>query len=486
MELYELTITKAQKGLREKEFSAKELTQSCLQRIDKVEDELNAFITVTPIEALAQAQEIDGKLARGEELAPLAGIPMAFKDIFSTKGLETTAASNILKGYIPPYDATVVRKLKEQGVVVLGKTNHDAFAHGSSGENSDFGPTKNPWDLARVPGGSSSGSAAAVAAGECLLATGTDTGSSIRLPAAFCNLVGLKPTYGRVSRYGIIAMASSLDTVGCLTRTVTDHALVMSVMAGHDPQDATTPEIPVPDYTEALTAGIKGLKIGIPQEYFVGGIETEVREITEKAIAQLVELGAEVTDVSLPHTEYGVATYCVICHSEVSSNLARYDGTRFGHRSEAAQDIVETYFKSRGEGFGAEAKRRIMLGTYALSAGYYDAYYDKAQRVRTLIKKDFTDVFTKVDVLVAPSSPTAPFKLGEKTADPLAMYLADIFMCPVNLAGVPSLNIPCGFAEGLPVGMQIIGPNFSEERLFQVGYAYEQATDWHNRHPDSI
>jgi len=483
MELCNLTLEEAHEGLISKKFSSQELTQACLKRIDQVEDQLNAFITVTPKKALAQAQKVDKLIAQGKKISPLAGIPMAFKDIFCTEGIETTAASNILRGFIPPYDATVVRKLKEQGVVCLGKTNHDAFAHGSSGENSDFGPTHNPWDLERVPGGSSSGSGAAVAAGAAFLATGTDTGSSIRLPAAFCNLVGLKPTYGRVSRYGILAMASSLDSVGCLTRTVTDQALVMQVMAGHDSRDATTPEVSVPNYLESLQGGIKGLKIGVPQEYFTEGIQPEVKSLTEAALAKLSELGAEVIELSLPHTEYGVATYCIICHSEVSSNLARYDGVRFGFRAPIGDSILDIYLESRGGGFGAEAKRRIMLGTYALSAGYYDAYYEKAQRVRTLIKQDFEKAFGKVDILVAPSSPSVPFKIGEKADDPLAMYLSDVFMCPVNLAGIPSLNVPGGFVEGLPVGIQLIGPAFSEDLLFRVGYAFEQATGYYRKRP---
>ncbi len=483
MELCDLTIHEAHKGLVQKEFSSRELTLSCLQRIDEVEDRLNAFITVTAELALEQANAADKKLGRSEKSSPLTGIPMAFKDLFCTKGIETTAASNILLGFIPPYDATVVRKLKEAGVVILGKANHDAFAHGSSGENSDFGPTRSPWDLNCVPGGSSSGSAAAVAAGECLFATGTDTGSSIRLPAAFCNLVGLKPTYGRVSRYGVIAMASSLDTVGCLTKDVTDHALVMNVMAGHDPLDATTPDIPVPDYTRALaSSSVKNLKIGVPKEYFSAGVQPPVKELVEKAIRRLEDLGATVVQVSLPHTELGLATYCVTCHPEVSSNLARYDGIRFGYSCEEGETVHDVYFKSRGRGFGMEAKRRVALGTFVLSSGYYENYYEKAQRVRTLIRRDFEKAFKRVDVLAAPSSPTMPFKIGEKR-DPLEMYLSDTLLCPANLAGIPSLNVPCGFSGNLPVGMQIIGPQFSEELLFRVGYAFEQVTEYYKKKP---
>ena len=483
MELCDLTITEAHEGLKEKRFSSRELTLSCLKRIDKVEDELNAFITVTVEEALKKADEVDEKIAASQEISPLAGIPVAIKDIFCTKDIETTAGSNILRGFIPPYDATAVKKLKAQDAVIIGKTNCDAFAHGSSGENSDFGPTKNPWDLSRVPGGSSSGSGAAVASGEAIFATGTDTGSSIRLPAGFCNLVGLKPTYGRVSRYGVIAMASSLDSPGPITKTVADCALVAEIMAGHDPLDSTTPKVPVPNYScscgacprpeEATTrvatteGALNGLKIGVPKEYFQEGIEPAVEDLVRKAIAKLEDLGAQAIETSLPHTKYGVATYALICHSEVSSNLARYDGIRYGH--------------SRPEGFGDEAKRRIMLGTFALSSGYYDQYYQKAQKVRTLIKRDFDRAFEKVDVIVTPTSPGVPFKLGKKVNDPLKMYLSDIFMVPVNLAGLPALNLPCGFSQDLPVGMQIIGPQFSENLLFRVGYSYEQATEWHQR-----
>jgi aspartyl-tRNA(Asn)/glutamyl-tRNA(Gln) amidotransferase subunit A len=482
MELCDLTIHEALRGLKEKKFSSQELTLSCLQRIDKVEDKLNAFITVTPELALEQADAVDKKISRGEKIPSLAGIPMAFKDLFCTKGIETTAASNILRGFVPPYDATVVRKLKDAGVVILGKTNHDAFAHGSSGENSDFGSTKNPWDLSRVPGGSSSGSGTAVAAGECLFATGTDTGSSIRLPAAFCNLVGLKPTYGRVSRYGVIAMASSLDTVGCLTKDITDHALVMKAIAGHDPLDATTPDIPVPNYTQSLSSNIKGVKIGIPSEYFEEGVQAPVKQLVEKATRQFEDLGASIKQVSLPHTQYGLAVYCITCHSEVSSNLARYDGMRFGRADQKGKDIRDVYFKSRGGGFGMEAKRRIVMGTFSLSSGYYEDYYEKAQKVRTLIKRDFESAFKKVDILIAPSSPTVPFKIGEKP-EPLEMYLSDILLCPVNLAGIPSLNVPCGFVDNLPVGLQIIGPAFSEDLLFRIGYNFEQVVKHHRRRP---
>ena len=469
MELCDLTITKAHEGLKNKKFSSRELTLSCLKKIEEVEDDLNAFITVTAEKALSKANEVDERIASGQEISPLTGIPAALKDIFCTKDIETTAGSNILRGFVPPYDATVVKKLKAQNAVIIGKTNCDAFAHGSSGENSDFDATKNPYDLERVPGGSSSGSAAATAAGESIFAIGTDTGGSTRLPVGFCNLVGLKPTYGRVSRYGIISMASSLDSPGPLTKTVTDCALVMQAMAGHDPLDSTTSDVPVPDYGRrdgaCPVSTIEKIKIGVPKEYFQEGIEPEVEKLVKEAIQKFEELGATVVEISLPHTKYGVATYALICHSEVSSNLARYDGIRFGHERES---------------FGEEAKRRIMLGTFALSSGYYDQYYQKAQKVRTLIKQDFDKAFKKVDVIVTPTSPGVPFKLGEKVNDPLKMYLSDIFMVPVNLAGIPALNLPCGFVETsgkkLPVGMQIIGPQFSEELLFRVGYTYEQSS----------
>jgi aspartyl-tRNA(Asn)/glutamyl-tRNA(Gln) amidotransferase subunit A len=465
MNLCDLTVIEAHEGLKNREFSSRELTLSCLQRIDEVEDKLNAFITVTAEGALEKADEVDKRIAAGENIPPLAGIPVAIKDIFCTKDVETTAGSNILRGFIPPYDATVVKKLKSQDVVIIGKTNCDAFAHGSSGENSDFGPTKNPWDRERVPGGSSSGSAASVASGEAIFALCTDTGGSTRLPSGFCGLVGLKPTYGRVSRYGVIAMASSLDSPGPIAKTVSDCALVAEVLAGHDPLDSTAPKVPVSKYGsgEACLAATKDLKVGVPKEYFQEGIEPEVEKLVRKAIQKLEELGATAVEISLPHTKYGVATYALTCHSEVSSNLARYDGIRFGQRRKS---------------FGDEAKRRIMLGTFALSSGYYDQYYQKAQKVRTLIKRDFDEAFKKVDVIITPTSPGVPFKLGEKVDDPLMMYLSDIFMVPVNLAGLPALNLPCGFSNNLPVGMQIIGPQFSEPLLFRMGYTYEQSCEW--------
>jgi len=469
-----LTIQKAKELLQAKEISAQDLVRASLKTIDDTDETLNAYLTVrSEKDLLEEAQAVDEKVSLGEELRPLEGIPIALKDIYSTERLETTAGSNILKGYISPYDATTVKKLKEAGAIIIGKTNLDAFAHGASGENSDFGPTKNPYDLTKVPGGSSSGSAVAVASGSALMAMGTDTGGSIRLPASFCNVVGLKPTYGRVSRYGVIAMASSLDCMGHFTRTVEDSALVLSVTAGHDPYDATSRENSVPDYLSLLLPSsshpLKSLRIGLPQEYLGEGLDPTIKSLVLAAVKKMEELGASVTEVSLPHTDAAVAVYYIICPSEVSANLARFDGVRYGHRRDH---------------FGPEAKRRIMLGTYALSSGYYDSYYLQAQKVRTLIKQDFEKVFTKVDVLVAPVSPTLPFNLGEKVNDPLAMYLSDVYMDPINLAGVPSLAVPCGFAEGLPVGLQIIGPALAEAKLFLVGHNFEQATNYWQQVPE--
>ncbi|MBI1982168.1 MAG: Asp-tRNA(Asn)/Glu-tRNA(Gln) amidotransferase subunit GatA [Candidatus Levybacteria bacterium] len=470
MKLNELTITEAREGLKNKKFSSSELTRACLEQIEKHDAKINAFITVCKKQAIEQAKEADKLLSNGamEQWSnlPLLGIPIALKDLYSTKDIKTTAGSKVLKDYSPVYDATVVKKLKDAGAVIIGKTNLDAWAHGSSGENSDFGPTKNPWNQEYVPGGSSSGSAAALAADMYLAATGTDTGGSIRLPASFCNLVGLKPTYGRVSRYGIIAMASSLDSIGHLAKTVEDSALLLNITAGNDVFDATTPKKPVPDYQKGLQKGIKELKIGIPKEYLQTGLDEKVKENFEDTKRILSRLGANLIEVSLPHTEYAIACYYIIQPAEVSSNLERYDGIRFGNDRSFFTD---------------EAKRRIMLGTFTLSAGYYEAYYKKAMQVRTLIKKDFEDAFVKVDALIAPVSPTPSWKLGEKVDDPLKMYLSDVFTVTANLAGIPALAVPSGFINGLPVGIQILGPQFSEELLFQVGFAYEQATEWYKR-----
>lgn len=462
-----LTIKEARDLIAKKEIKVYELAQIFLERAKKLNKKLNSYITLTEDVATEQAKKVDELIAANQKLPPLAGIPIAIKDLFSTKGIKTTAGSKVLEDYIPVYDATVITRLKEVNAVFIGKTNQDAWGHGSSGENSDFGPTKNPYDLKRVPGGSSSGSAAAVASGTALTATGTDTGSSVRLPASFCNLVGLKPTYGRVSRYGIIAMASSLDSIGHFTKTVYDNALVLNVTAGFDEYDSTTSPSIVGDYTKLVAKGIKNLKIGLPKEYYKD-LDPQIKKITLAAVKKLESLGAKVVEVSLPHTEYGVATYYIIQPSEVSSNLARFDGIRFGNPRES---------------FGSEAKRRIILGTYTLSSGYYEAYYLKAMRTRRLILKDYLDAFKKVDVLICPSSPTLPFKLGEKVNDPLTMYLSDVFLVTQNLAGVPSLNVPCGFIGNLPVGMQIIGPHFSEETLYQIGFSYEQETKWYERSP---
>ncbi|MDP2933731.1 MAG: Asp-tRNA(Asn)/Glu-tRNA(Gln) amidotransferase subunit GatA, partial [bacterium] len=467
MDLKTLTIKKAHELLVKKEFSVLELTNACLERIAEVDPKIHAFLTVVPEKAKQQAMEAQKRFDASVGINPLLGIPVAHKDLYCTEGVETTAASGILKGYVPPYSATVAERLEQAGAVLMGKTNCDAFGHGSSTENSDFGPTLNPYDLEYVPGGSSGGSAAAVATGEVFFSTGTDTGSSIRLPAAFTNTVGLKPTYGRVSRYGIIAMASSLDCPGPITRTVEDCALVLSAMAGHDPKDATSSRRQVPDYQAFLGKSIKGWKVGIVKEFFSQGLIPEVGEATKKAIAELEKLGAEVEEISLPSLEYALAVYYIITPSEVSSNLARYDGIKYGFsvekEKEKIADLLSVYEQSRGKGFGAEAKRRIMIGTYALSSGYYDAYYVKAQKVRELIKQDYARAFEKYDLLVGPVSPTPPFKLGEKANNPLQMYLSDIYVTPINLAGIPAISVPCGFVSGLPVGLQIMGPHFSEE-----------------------
>jgi len=468
MDIKTLTITQAKKDLKAKKYSSVELTRAYLERIKHVDKQLNAFITVTEDEALHMAEEADKKLTKGNN-ASLLGIPVAMKDMYLTKGTKTTAASKVLENFIPQYDATSVKKLKEAGVVILGKLNCDAWAHGSSGENSDFGPTKNPFNSDYVPGGSSSGSAVSVAADMTLFATGTDTGGSIRQPASFCNVVGLKPTYGRVSRFGIVAMASSLDSVGHITKTVEDNALVLNITAGQDNNDGTTPDVKVKDYTKNLKTGVKGLKIGVPKEYFIQGINPKIKELTENALKTLEKQGAQLVEISLPHTKYAVAVYYIIMPSEVSSNLARYDGIRYGRDRST---------------FGSEAKRRIMLGTFALSAGYYDAYYNKAMQVRTLLRKDFEKAFEKVDVMITPVSPTPPFKLEEKTNDPLAMYLSDIFTVTLNLTGNPGLSVPIGFVDGLPAGMQIIGPHFSEDLLYRVGYAYEKENPLYLKKPN--
>jgi aspartyl-tRNA(Asn)/glutamyl-tRNA(Gln) amidotransferase subunit A len=481
MNLTDLSIHQLHAKLLAKEVTSVELTRAFLERIAATDERVNAFITLCEAEALAAAAAADARLAAGAADL-LTGIPLALKDIFCTAGVRTTCASKILDNFVPPYDGTAVARLKERGAVILGKLNMDEFAMGSSNENSAFGAVKNPWNLECVPGGSSGGSAAAVAARQAAGTLGTDTGGSIRQPASHCGVVGLKPTYGRVSRYGVIAYASSLDQVGPIARDVEDCATLLQAVAGHDPADSTSVDCPVPDYRATLRDGVQGLRIGLPREYFIAGLDPEVKNAVEAAIAQYRELGAEIVEVSLPHTDYAVACYYLIATAEASSNLARYDGVRFGVRVEEGKGLLDMYMKSRAAGFGAEVKRRIMLGTYALSSGYYDAYYLKAQKVRTLIRQDFLDAFAKVDLILTPVAPTAAFRLGEKTADPLQMYLSDIFTIPVNLAGTCALSLPCGFsAAGLPIGLQLIGKPFDEATLLRSAYAFEQATDWHKK-----
>ena len=480
MELFRLTAHELHDKLIRREVSATEITRSVLDRTEKAEPKIRSFITRTAETALQQAAAVDAKIARGETIAPLAGIPGALKDNMCTNGVKTTCASKILANFVPPYDATITEKLAADDAVIVGKANLDEFAMGSSTENSGFFVTRNPWDTDRVPGGSSGGSGAAVAAGEAIWSLGSDTGGSIRMPAAYCGIVGLKPTYGRVSRYGLVAYASSLDQIGPFAKDVRDCALVLGAISGHDRRDSTSIDSPVPDYTKNLGMGVKGLKIGLPREYFMPGMEPAVETAIRRSIDELVAMGAELVEVSMPHTQYALAAYYLIATAEASSNLGRYDGVGFGHRGEGA-DIVSMYKRSRAEGFGPEVQRRIMLGTYALSSGYYDAYYLKALKVRTLIKQDFDRAFQQVDVLIAPTAPTTAFKIGEKIADPLAMYLMDVCTIPINLAGVPALSLPCGFADGLPVGMQIIGPHLSEEKILQVAYEFEQAHDYHKQ-----
>lgn len=480
--LHELTIHAAQQGLQRGEFSAVELTQAVLDRLAAVEEQVKAYLTVTPELALAQAAQADQRRRAGAD-SPLLGIPLAIKDVLATSGVETTCGSRILKGFVPPYTATAVKKLEAAGMVMLGKTNCDEFAMGSSTENSGYFVTRNPWDLSRVPGGSSGGSAAAVAAGEALGALGTDTGGSVRQPASYCGLVGLKPSYGRVSRYGLVAYGSSLDQVGVFARDVQDAALLLQPIAGHDPQDSTSMPAPVPNYAAALTRDVKGLRIGLPQEYFIDGMQPEVEAAVRAAVAQLESLGAVVTPISLPNTDKALPVYYLVATAEASANLARYDGVRFGY-SAGADGMFDNFRDSRGQGFGAEVKRRIMLGTYVLSAGYYDAYYLKAQQVRTLIKQDFERAFTEVDVIACPVAPTTAFPIGAKTDNPLEMYLSDIFTISLNLVGMCGISVPCGFdRQNLPIGLQLIGPHLGEETILRAAHAYEQSTDWHRRKP---
>ncbi|WP_069803518.1 Asp-tRNA(Asn)/Glu-tRNA(Gln) amidotransferase subunit GatA [Thermogemmatispora onikobensis] len=482
--LHELTLSEAATLLRQRQISSVELTRAFLERIDALDERIRAFTLVTADLALQQAREADQRLQRGEQVTPLTGIPLAIKDVICTKDIPTTCSSRMLEHFRPPFNATVMERLQAAGAVMLGKTNMDEFAMGSSTEHSAFFPTHNPWDLDRAPGGSSGGSAAAVAAGMAPGALGSDTGGSIRQPAALCNVVGLKPTYGRVSRFGLVAFASSLDQIGPFARTARDAALLLQAIAGPDPRDSTCSPTPVPDYTAELTGEIRGLRIGVPVEYWEApGMEPGVARVGQEAIQRLRELGAEIREVSLPHTRYGVAAYYIIAPAEASANLARYDGVKYGYSYRDTSDMWEALDKTRQYGFGPEVKRRIMLGTYVLSAGYYDAYYKQAQKVRALIAQDFEHAFEQCDVLVSPASPTVAFKLGEKLSDPYQMYLNDVFTIPANLAGVCGISIPSGFSEGLPVGLQILGNAFAEATILRVADAFQRVTDYHTRRP---
>jgi aspartyl-tRNA(Asn)/glutamyl-tRNA(Gln) amidotransferase subunit A len=484
MELHRLTIHQLSEMLIRKEISSLEVTQALVDRIEKVDDRIHAYLILTREDAFEQAKRTDELMGKGKRVSELSGIPLAIKDILSTEGVRTTCGSGILVNYIPPYDATVIQKLKAQSSVFLGKTNMDEFAMGSSTENSYFGPTKNPWALDRVPGGSSGGSAAAVAADVCIGALGSDTGGSIRQPASFCGIVGLKPTYGRVSRYGLVAFASSLDQVGPMTKDVEDAAILMNAICGFDPRDSTSVNVEVSDFKRALLNDVGGIRIGIPREYFIERMNTDVEKAIEESIRLFEKWGASCREISLPHTDYALAAYYIICTAEASSNLARYDGVKYGHRSEEYTGIIDMYRKTRTDGFGPEVKRRIMLGTYALSAGYYEAYYKKAAQVRTLVKHDFDEAFKDVDVILTPTSPTPAFRVGEKTAEPLQMYLMDVFTIPVNMAGIPGISIPCGFSqEGLPIGLQLLGRHFGEETIIRAAHTFEKNTDFHLQKP---
>ena len=487
MDLHQLTIHQLHDLLVKKEVTSREATEALYRRIGEADGKIGAYLLLTEEGAYRQADQVDRKIARGEEIDDLAGIPLGLKDILCTKGVRTTCGSKILGNYVPFYDGTVVRKLQERDAVFLGKLNMDEFAMGSSTENSGFQITHNPWNLDRVPGGSSGGSAAAVAADLCIAALGTDTGGSIRQPVACCGVVGLKPTYGRVSRYGLVAFASSLDQIGPITKDVEDCAILMNAISGYDPYDSTSVNVEVPDYKRSLVKDVKGIRIGIPSEYFIEGIDPDVERAVTQGIDHFRKWGAEVKRISLPHTEYAVAVYYIIATAEASSNLARYDGVKYGFRSKGYRDLMEMYSQTRVKGFGKEVKRRIILGTYVLSAGYYEAYYRKASQVRTLMRKDFEDAFRQVDVIMAPTAPTPAFRIGEKTEDPLQMYLSDIFTIPVNLAGIPAISIPCGFSrENLPIGLQIMGKHFDEGTLLRVAYTFEQSTDFHLKKPAPI
>jgi aspartyl-tRNA(Asn)/glutamyl-tRNA(Gln) amidotransferase subunit A len=481
--VYRLTIHELHERLSRKEVTAQDATDLLLKRIREADPQIRAYLTVVEQAARDQAQEADKRIASGNA-ATLTGIPLAIKDNMCTQGIATTCASKILENFIPPYDATVVKRIKEQGGVLLGKTNLDEFAMGSSTENSRFTTTRNPWNLDTIPGGSSGGSAAAVAADACIAALGSDTGGSIRQPAACCGVVGMKPTYGRISRYGLVAFGSSLDQIGPITKDVEDCAIMLNVIAGPDPLDSTSLDLPIPDFRQALVKDIKGWVLGVPKEFFVEGMDPEVEDKVEAAIRTLEGLGATIKEITLPHTAYAVATYYIICTAEASSNLARYDGVKYGFRASGAKELMEMYQETRSQGFGPEVKRRIMLGTYVLSSGYYDAYYRKAAQVRTLIKADFEEAFQGCDVICTPTAPTPAFRLGEKVQDPLQMYLSDIFTISVNLAGVPAISLPCGFSKnGLPIGLQIIGKHCDEERIIRAAYTFEQNTDFHIKRP---
>ena len=487
MDLHRLTIHELHNLLVKKEVTSREATEALYKRIKAVDKKIGAYLLLTEEEAFRQADQVDHQVAKGEEIGDLAGIPMGLKDILCTEGIRTTCGSRILENYVPFYNGTVVRKLKERNAVFLGKLNMDEFAMGSSTENSGFQITRNPWNLERIPGGSSGGSAAAVAADECIGALGTDTGGSIRQPASCCGVVGLKPTYGRVSRYGLVAFASSLDQIGPITKDVEDCAILMNAISGYDPYDSTSVNVEVPDYKESLVKDVKGIRIGIPNEYFIEGIDPDVEKAVTQAVDHFEKCGARVERISLPHTEYAVAVYYIIATAEASSNLARYDGVKYGLRTKGYQDLMEMYTQTRAKGFGKEVKRRIILGTYVLSAGYYEAYYRKASQVRTLTRKDFEDAFRQVDVIMAPTAPTPAFRIGEKTENPLQMYLSDIFTIPVNLAGIPAISIPCGFShENLPIGLQIMGKHLDEGMLLRVAYTFEQNTDFHLKKPAPI
>lgn len=482
--LNQLSISEAAQRLRKKEFSSKELLRDCIERIERVDPQVQAFLSYDREDALAQAEAADKNLAEGQADKPLLGIPIGIKDVLSVKNHPLNCSSKILGNFRAVYDATVIQKLRAAGAIVFGRLNMDEFAMGSSTENSAFFTTRNPWDFSRIPGGSSGGSAAAVAADECLAALGSDTGGSIRQPAALCGCVGFKPTYGRVSRYGLVAFASSLDQIGPFTKTVEDCATLLEVISGVDPLDSTSVPEPVPNYSKLLQGDLKGLRLGLPKEYTIGGLDPEVSAAVSKAVEQLRGLGAEMVEISLPHTDYAVATYYIVATAEASANLARFDGIRYGLRVEGS-DPIELYSKTRGAGFGAEVKRRIILGTYVLSSGYYDAYYLRAQKVRTLIRNDFIKAFEKVDAIVTPTTPTAAFKVGEKSDDPLQMYLSDIFTISCNLAGICGISLPCGFTTKpkLPIGLQLLGKPFGEETILKIAHAYEQSTGWHKERP---